>query len=176
MGSYAHRPVARGNNYSILLEKISSGSTSNSDGNSFLKIVYSVEFEYSNNKIESIPIRKEDFIILGFPNLTTGTETLLFQAGNRELLFGTAFDLRLEATTKTDLAKEEVQHRQVSESQGSRIPIIVGHAAFKPVVILSQFISLISKLSFLSLNETALRTKFGIVEGKQDSIPCLANK
>ena len=76
------------------------GSTSTGDGDSVLKTVYSVESEYSNNKIESIPIRKEDFIIPGFPNLTTGTETLLFQAGNRELLFGTAFDLRLAATIK----------------------------------------------------------------------------
>lgn len=80
--------------------KRSPGSTSTGDGDSFLKTVYSVESEYSNNKIESIPIRKEDFIIPGFPNLTTGTETLLFQAGNRELLFGTAFDLRLAATIK----------------------------------------------------------------------------
>lgn len=36
--------------------------------------------------------------------------------------------------------------------------------------------SLLSKLSFLSLNESALRTKFGIVEGRQDSIPCLASE
>lgn len=53
----------------------------------------------------------------------------------------------------------------------------MSHAAFKPVVILSQFLSLLSKLSFLSLNESALRTKFGIVEGiRQDSIPCLAHE
>jgi hypothetical protein len=63
-----------------------------------LKTVYSVESSYYNKNIESIPIRKEDFIIPGFPNLTTGTETLLSQAGNRELAFGTAFDLRLAAT------------------------------------------------------------------------------
>ncbi|KAK4730953.1 hypothetical protein R3W88_023941 [Solanum pinnatisectum] len=54
-----------------------------------------VESEYSYNKIESIPIRKEDFSISGFPNLTTGIETLLFQAKYRKLLFGTAFDLRM---------------------------------------------------------------------------------
>jgi len=53
------------------------GSTSTGDGDSFLKTVYSVESSYYNNNIESIPIRKEDFIIPGFPNLTTGTETLL---------------------------------------------------------------------------------------------------
>ncbi|XP_049406251.1 trans-resveratrol di-O-methyltransferase-like [Solanum stenotomum] len=55
--------------------------------------ILAVESEYSNNKIESIPIRKDDFII-------PGIETLLFQAGNRELLFGPAFDLRLAATIK----------------------------------------------------------------------------
>jgi len=58
--------------------KRSPGSTSTGDGDSFLKTVYSVFSEYSNkniDNIESIPIRKEDFIIPGFPNLTTGTET-----------------------------------------------------------------------------------------------------
>lgn len=78
--------------------KRSPGSTSTGDGDSFLKTVYSVESSYYNKNIESTPIRKEDFIIPGFPNLTTGTETWLYKVGNRELVFGTAFDLRLAAT------------------------------------------------------------------------------
>lgn len=78
----------------------SPGSTSTGDGDSFLKnsIFESTYVNKNFENIESIPIRKEDFIIPGFPNLTTSTETWLYQAENRELAFGTAFDLRLAAT------------------------------------------------------------------------------
>ncbi|KAH0657563.1 hypothetical protein KY289_026311 [Solanum tuberosum] len=48
---------------SQMRRKRSPGSTSTGDGDSFLKTVYSVEFEYSNNKIESIPIRKEEVFL-----------------------------------------------------------------------------------------------------------------
>ncbi|KAK6785952.1 hypothetical protein RDI58_014477 [Solanum bulbocastanum] len=41
----------------------SPGSTSIGDGDSFLKTVYSVESEYYNNKIESIPLRKEEVFL-----------------------------------------------------------------------------------------------------------------
>lgn len=110
--------------------KRSPGSTSTGDGDSFLKTVYSVESEYSNNKIESIPIRKEDFIIPGFPNLTTGTETLLFQAGNRELLFGTAFDLRLAATIKVIVGVFSIGEKPKSVSEISFVRNELLHRSF----------------------------------------------
>ncbi|KAG5598394.1 hypothetical protein H5410_029764 [Solanum commersonii] len=43
--------------------KRSPGLTSTGDGDSFLKTVYSVEFEYSNNRIEPIPLRKEEVFL-----------------------------------------------------------------------------------------------------------------